>query len=604
MNDTRTESEIEAYAKELIGSHRGSVTTKRIRGAERFYLQWRENGVQKSKYLKSREVEVVRRLISAQSEVASSGKVASEVAFETNVFLGSNLKRMSEPVVGWQARDDFPVILDFIRGTQADRVLLVYGLRRTGKTTMLRQVILNLSLAELRRAAYIKINSSDTIGALDRDLKRLRERGIDIVLIDEATLLDNFIDCASMFSDIHAALGMKIVLSGTDSLGFWFAAHNELYDRELTVHTTFIPFHEHARLLGTDDVDTYVEFGGTLKLGDRRLDHADARREDASFRDDESTRFYVDTAIAKNIQRSLRCFRRGGEFRHLQALEDAGELTNAINRIVEDMNHRFVLRVLTEDFKSHDLGSAADLLVKSKDATRQMDLRASVDVEQVTARLMEILDIRNRDACRVTVSEDAVREVRAYLQVLDLVAEVDERIVGETPLKRAVFIQPGLRYAQAQALVFALRADLGFRTLAQGQADAIVDCILQDIRGRMLEDIVIYETKRALVRRGVASADDVFKLKFADGEFDMVVRDLARQSCRIFEIKHSSERNAMQTRHLTNEAKLAETERLYGPIAERIVLYRGADADMENGIRYRNVDSYLKAFGQPFRPTI
>ena len=290
MNDTRSTAEIEKYAQELVQAHGGSVTTKKIRGVERFYLQWRENGVQKSKYLKPREVEAVRRLTSSYKADLLSGKVAPEVAFETNVFLGGNLRRLSESVVGWQERDDFPLILEFVRGSKADRVLLVYGLRRTGKTTMLRQVILNLSEDELSRTAYIKINSGDSIGALDRDLKRLRERGVDIVLVDEATLLENFIDCASMFSDIHAALGMKIVFSGTDSLGFWFAAHNELYDRELTVHTTFIPFREHVRLLGTDDIDTYIEYGGTLKVGDRRLDHADARREEASFRDDESAR--------------------------------------------------------------------------------------------------------------------------------------------------------------------------------------------------------------------------------------------------------------------------------------------------------------------------
>ena len=594
MNDTRTEAEIEAYARELVAAHGGAVTAKNIRGSKRHYLQWRENGVQKSKYLKPREVEVVRRLVSPQKKAAFSGEVASEVAFETNVLLDSDLRALSEPVVGWKTRDEFQRILDFVRGSQADRVLLVYGLRRTGKTTMLRQVILNLSEDELKHTAYIKINSGDTIGALDRDLKMLRGRGVRIVLVDEVTLLENFIDCASMFSDIHAALGMKIVFSGTDSLGFWFASHNELYDRELTVHTTFIPFCEHVRLLGTDDIDTYIEYGGTLKIGDRRFGHADARREEASFRDDESARFYVDTAIARNIQRSLRCFRRGGEFRHLQTLEDAGELTNAINRIVEDMNHRFVLKVLTEDFKSHDLGSASDLLIKSKDPERQMDLRAEVDVGMVTGKLMEILDIRNRSACRADVSEDAVREIRAYLQALDLVAEVDERIVGETPLRRTVFIQPGLRYAQAEALVFALRADPGFRAMARGCADAIVDCILQDVRGRMLEDLVVYETKRARARGGFP-ADDVFKLKFPDGEFDMVVLDERRQTCRLFEIKHALQRDDRQTRHLLDERKLAEAERLYGPVAERTVLYRGADEDIENGIRYRNVNSYLKS---------
>ena len=85
----------------------------------------------------------------------------------------------------------------------------------------------------------------------------------------------------------------------------------------------------------------------------------------------------------------------------------------------------------------------------------------------------------------------------------------------------------------------------------------------------------------------------MFKLKFEDGEFDMVIRDGSRRSCRLFEIKHSTERNDLQTRHLTDERKLAETERLYGSVVERTVLYRGDDADVGNGVRYRNVGSFL-----------
>ena len=40
-----------------------------------------------------------------------------------------------------------------------------------------------------------------------------------------------------------------------------------------------------------------------------------------------------------------------------------GELTNVINRIVESMNHKFLLRVVEEEFKSNDFGSARELLL-------------------------------------------------------------------------------------------------------------------------------------------------------------------------------------------------------------------------------------------------
>ena len=50
----------------------------------------------------------------------------------------------------------------------------------------------------------------------------------------------DFIDSAALFSDVFAAMGMKIILSGTDSLGFWLAMDQELYDRAKPIHTTFI----------------------------------------------------------------------------------------------------------------------------------------------------------------------------------------------------------------------------------------------------------------------------------------------------------------------------------------------------------------------------
>ena len=62
------------------------------------------------------------------------------------------------------------------------------------------------------------------------------------VFIDEVTLMDDFIDGAALFSDVFATSGMKIVLSGTDSLGFIFSEDEQLYDRCILLHRTFIPF--------------------------------------------------------------------------------------------------------------------------------------------------------------------------------------------------------------------------------------------------------------------------------------------------------------------------------------------------------------------------
>ena len=181
------------------------------------------------------------------------------------------------------------------------------------------------------------------------------------VFIDEVTLISDFIDSASLLSDVYAMMGMKLVLSGTDSLGLLLSTDDELYDRSFTIHTTFIPFREYSKLLGKKDIDEYIRYGGTFRVGETDFDDVDLMDEGVSFRDDESARRYIDTAIARNIQHSLACYETGGHFRHLTDLYEAGELTGAINRIIEDMNHRFLLSVLERDFESHDLGSARQI---------------------------------------------------------------------------------------------------------------------------------------------------------------------------------------------------------------------------------------------------
>ena len=101
-----------------------------------------------------------------------------------------------------------------------------------------------------------------------------------------------------------------------------------------------------------------------------------------------------------------------------------------------------------------------------------------------------------------------------------------------------------------------------------------------------MEDIILLETRMANPDK------EVFVLKFAVGEFDMVVYDPAKVSCRIYEIKHSQEVTAAQYRHLKDPGKCSETEKQYGTIEGRFVIYRGP-AKKIDGIQYLNAEEYL-----------
>ena len=580
---------------------KGNITYKTIRGSRRMYLQWTENGKKQSRYVRAGDERKVLDLVSRRKALEqelklietdvhrADGAVAIERKpadkYETRVVLGDELISMCEATRDYDKRDCFRELWSFLNKDIDGKVCIIYGLRRTGKTFMIRQAILDLPRDN---AAYVKIRTSDNMAMLNRDLMQLSSSGIRYVFIDEITLMSDFIDSASLISDIYAASGMKIVLSGTDSLGFALASDDELYDRTVKIHTTFIPFREHARLLGVDDVDEYIRYGGTFRVGELDFEDEDLLDEGASFRDDESTRRYIDTSIARNIQHSLAGYRAGGHFRHLSDLYERGELTNAINRLVEDMNHRFLLSVLTKDFVSHDLGSYRQIDRKKSAQRGEEGILDRIDEAGIIDTLMKILDIRNSADMSVLLAEDHINEIKQYLFMLDLIVDAPtETIDSNVPIERIVFSQPGMRYSQAQALVYSLMRDDEFIKYPALQRKAVTDGILEEVRGRMLEEIVLLETIKSLPRGKRA-----FKLEFASGEFDMVIYDENELQCEIYEIKHSDRVASAQYRYLVDEEKCNATEFRYGSIVLRCVLYNGTDTEVD-GIQYKNIASYL-----------
>ena len=399
----------------------------------------------------------------------SSPKSISISGVETDITIGKELAAVAQKSKALASRDCFEQLEMYLHGRSHDRVCLLFGLLQTGKNTMLRQAIGRMTKEDLSRIAYIKARRTDNMAMMNRDLKKLFNAGFRYVFIDEVTLMEDFIDSAALFSDVFATMGMKIVLSGTDSLGFWLAMDEELYDRAKSIHTTFIPYREYSRLLGIDSIDEYIRYGGTLRAGELAFDDEDVNAQDASFRDDESTRRYIDTAICKNIQHSLACYESGGHFRHLYSLYEAGELTSAINRIIEDMNHRFLISVLTDDFLSHDLRLTAANLRKERDPEKRTEALDAIDTEAVTQRLMELLDIRNKEEQSIGITTAHIIEIKQYLTALELIVDcpIESADPGIEPVEHILFTQPGMRYCQAQALIHSLLKDEQFSALSE-----------------------------------------------------------------------------------------------------------------------------------------
>lgn len=592
MEHTVLLKRMDELEREIALLPRGSVAVKKIKDKEYFYHRINENRKRRETYVDFDKVDELRAQIVKRKVLEKELKELkrqlpkttkpkkAELSFSTYVRVGEQLDSMAATVAKYKKRDCYASLHDYVFGEQQDKVFILYGLRRTGKTTLIRQIILNMKPEERGKAAFIQIKSSDTLSDINADLRTLEANGYQYIFVDEVTLMEDFIEGAALFSDIYAGSGMKLVLSGTDSLGFIFTKHEQLYDRCIMLHTTFIPYREFEQVLGIQGIDNYIRYGGTMSI-------SGVNYNDSTFTTKQSTNEYIDSSIARNIQHSLKHYQDGGHFRQLYDLYEKGELTSAINRVVEDINHRFTKEVLTRTFSSHDLSLSARNLLHDRE--KPVDLYQTLDKESVTATLKSMLDILDKEEQKVEIDETHATQIKEYLTLLDLLMEVELRYLPHVNQRGVITVitQPGLRYAQATALVNSMLLDEQFSTLSAVERKRILERILSEIQGRMMEDIVLLETKLAKPDK------EVFQLQFAVGEFDMVVADPEALNCEIYEIKHSKEVVPAQYRHLLDEEKCALTEHRYGAITARTVIYRGETTE-SNNVKYVNVEAYLK----------
>ena len=398
----------------------GGITYKKINGKEYAYYQWREEGKQRSRRTKDEELAELAKQIERRKELQNLlkdkdmqvvGERKETYQLRLAVRMGEELDRFVKPVAKWVKRECFGQLHDYVYGDMHDKVYILYGLRRTGKTTLIRQLISEMDSTMRSKTVFMQIQDSKTLEDVNQDLQYLEKNGYRYVFIDEVTLLDDFIEGAALFSDVFAASGMKIVLSGTDSLGFMFTEDEELYDRCIMSHTTFIPYREFEKVLGIVGIDDFIRYGGTMSLGGKNYND-----NSMIFATKKSTDEYVDSAIARNIQHSLKNYKHEGHFRSLRELYEKNELTYAINRIVEDMNHRFTIEVLTRDFKSNDLRISAGNL--RKDREEPTDILDRIDMSKVNETLKSLLEIRDKEEQSVEIQDAHRFEIKEYLDLL------------------------------------------------------------------------------------------------------------------------------------------------------------------------------------------
>lgn len=471
--------------------------------------------------------------------------------------------------------------------SRSPKVCCLYGLRRTGKTIMTLQEIKNLN--DYEHCLYIRCEDGDTMWQLRQKIEEILDENMECkyIFVDEVTKAKGFVNTCSFFADAYSITGKRVVLAGTDSLGFLLANSNELFDRALLIHTTYIPFKEYQYLLGHGILD-YIKYGGTLTDGDENV-----------FYNNDRASLYTNSAIVQNISNTLKWWNDGNNYVNNHILKDVAvrnELPSIINKVLEIHNRLFLAEVINGAFESHDLGPLSELMSKGREEIADASV---INTAEIHERIRIYLGIKKE--LYEHVSQDVADVIIKYLVKLDVLYQIPKNRIFVSNNKKEderneyIFTQVGMRYCQAVALADALIFSDNFVKYTAEQRDKVLRKLEGDILGKILEDIVFYQLSKEL---GYDGRDTQYVLSKYRNEFgkeiDLVVLDMQNKSSVAIEVKLSKKQDFHQTKALKDQALCEEIERKSGlPIFNKVLVYTGESSQAEDGVLYLNAEDFL-----------
>lgn len=432
-------------------------------------------------------------------------------------------------------RDMVYGILNFCSEPKSSRVLIVHGIRRTGKTVSILQSISELIHRGVDRnnIVYIAITGNNvTLGDI---VDYIESHNQEYIFIDEITRVADFYDNAAIISDI-LAVSRYIVLTGTDSFVFPAVTKTNLYGRAQVIHSTLIPYKEYIRLFNintADAVDVYKNDGGMLLRSE--------------FSSDPIIYQTLKSVVLENIKNSIRC----------------------------GIKYDDVLNMITEEQALYLIFNYIFMITQTKDAGSLIS-----DRKKPTQRIINILhnisglSLDVKDYNVYNLPKGASKAMLLAMCELDVIGVINNIAQNENGVERQNDCEI-ISFIQALA-----RETLNYNSNIGKQI------------GFSFENMIIANT--IMWARGCA--DDLhvgfakYKYDKEQREVDIVVyKNTSNGRIGIpIEIKHKNEKENSDALHLKHES----IEKVIGSIVRRIVVYRGKTIK-DNGVLFINAHDYL-----------
>ena len=193
----------------------------------------------------------------------------------TMKFYGCTLESAHEIIRGLPSGERYQLrsIKEYLT-SEDNRVCALYGLRRTGKTVLMRQAVqwlISERSVPAEDIVYLTVQAGK-IASVVQICEELRKTKCKYVFIDEASWCSDFLSGSSVLYDsITTVHGKKVVIAGTNLVSIYVARKRAMFDRVRSIKVHYLTFYEHCLFRGVSP--TYERFKRYLEVGGLFQEH-------------------------------------------------------------------------------------------------------------------------------------------------------------------------------------------------------------------------------------------------------------------------------------------------------------------------------------------
>ena len=440
------------------------------------------------------------------------------------------------------------------------RVVLLVGMKGTGKTTLMMQEILRIG--DFDRTIFIQCDEGDrdSMDAFEEIIKDNQDR--KYIFVSEVAIMKDFIPSAAKFSDLY--ISSRYIFSGTDSFSMTLAMEDELFDRAHAFH--MIPlFYSEAHRVFHQDFEIYLRYGGRIEGGESIYESLD------SFRATD------ERIISENFMHSLApdILRRSYSYQKMRNAVKEHRMPDYIEKALLRCNQPFMEKAVDEAFASLSLASAGD---KAWEKDVRKGLRSVFSIWKMKNDPDRLWASNGTDDAKECLSE--LRIIRWHKSVLDDSEEI-------------AFYQPGLRFCLSLEMLRQLReaGDIYWMKYG-GMLERLWNAVEKTIQENVMKELIELQLETNPDIRDHYEITKYWKtgptfLWMEKGSHGAILIDVrAAKTCR-------PESDGTEER--MNAPKICKHIEWWssGKIRGKIVLYLGEDTCCENGICYLHAGDFL-----------